>query len=140
MSAAAAAAAPAVEPDLLTAVGSLLQPAVAPTAEAAASVVRVSSPPAPAVDPAPAATSPVSAMVVPEELVSILACIRAHESTNNYQAKNGIYRGAYQFDGSTWQSVGGSGDPVDAPPEEQDYRASLLYQKRGIQPWPNARC
>lgn len=73
-------------------------------------------------------------------LDGVLACIRNHESTNNYTATNGIYRGAYQFDYSTWQTVGGSGDPAAASPGEQDHRAALLYQQRGISPWPNARC
>lgn len=34
-----------------------------------------------------------------------------------------------------WQSVGGTGDPRDASPEEQWMRAYMLYQRRGWQPW-----
>lgn len=49
---------------------------------------------------------------------------------------SGTYRGKYQFDLGTWQSVGGSGDPAAAPEAEQDYRAALLYRERGPQPWP----
>lgn len=91
--------------------------------------------------PATAPTAAPSAPSAPASgLDGILACIRAHESSGNYQATNGIYRGAYQFDQSTWESVGGSGDPVNASPSEQDHRAALLYQVRGGQPWPNARC
>ena len=48
---------------------------------------------------------------------------------------NGFY-GAYQFDLQTWQSVGGTGLPSDAPPAEQDARAKALYARRGAQPWP----
>lgn len=48
----------------------------------------------------------------------------------------GTYRGKYQFDHSTWRSVGGSGDPAAASEREQDYRAELLYRARGPQPWP----
>lgn len=48
----------------------------------------------------------------------------------------GLYRGKYQFDRRTWESVGGRGDPAAAPEIEQDWRAHLLYQRRGSQPWP----
>lgn len=65
------------------------------------------------------------------------ARLRQCESGGNYQTNtgNGFY-GAYQFDLQTWQSVGGSGLPSDAPPEEQDARAKALYAQRGAQPWP----
>ena len=43
--------------------------------------------------------------------------------------------GLFQFDIPTWESVGGRGDPRDAPPEEQWMRAVMLYQRRGLQPW-----
>jgi LysM repeat protein len=68
-----------------------------------------------------------------------LGAIRACESGGNYRAvsANGRYRGAYQFDRQTWQSVGGSGDPAAASPGEQDARASQLRAQRGSNPWPN---
>ena len=64
--------------------------------------------------------------------------LRSCESTDNYRAisPSGQYRGAYQFDLATWQTVGGTGDPVLAPPLEQDARARELYARRGHQPWP----
>lgn len=49
---------------------------------------------------------------------------------------DGSYRGKYQFDLGTWAAVGGSGDPVDAPEAEQDYRAALLYARSGSSAWP----
>jgi hypothetical protein len=49
---------------------------------------------------------------------------------------DGTYRGKYQFDFGTWESVGGSGDPAAAPEAEQDYRAALLYAQAGSSPWP----
>lgn len=63
--------------------------------------------------------------------------IKSKESGGNYSAtsKSGKYRGAYQFDQRTWQSVGGSGDPAAASPAEQDARAAALYASRGSQPW-----
>lgn len=63
--------------------------------------------------------------------------MRFCESSDNYQAisPTGKYRGAYQFDSATWQTVGGSGDPAAAPPAEQDARARELYARRGAQPW-----
>ena len=48
---------------------------------------------------------------------------------------NGFY-GAYQFDLQTWASMGGSGQPSDAPFWEQDLRAKGLFWARGSQPWP----
>jgi hypothetical protein len=49
---------------------------------------------------------------------------------------DGSYRGKYQFDYGTWESVGGSGDPAAASEQEQDYRAALLYASAGSSPWP----
>jgi soluble lytic murein transglycosylase-like protein len=49
---------------------------------------------------------------------------------------DGTYRGKYQFHTSTWEAVGGSGDPAAAPEQEQDYRAALLYAQSGSSPWP----
>jgi hypothetical protein len=48
----------------------------------------------------------------------------------------GTYRGKYQFDVQTWQSVGGTGDPAAAPEAEQDARAAALAAQRGSSPWP----
>jgi hypothetical protein len=67
-----------------------------------------------------------------------LARIRRCESRGNYSilSASGRYRGAYQFDFTTWRGVGGSGDPAAASPPEQDYRALLLLRLRGTRPWP----
>ena len=43
----------------------------------------------------------------------------------------GGYYGLYQFSMATWESVGGSGSPADAPPEEQTSRAKALYDAVG---------
>jgi hypothetical protein len=51
-------------------------------------------------------------------------------------SSDGTYRGKYQFDSGTWESVGGTGDPAAAPEAEQDYRAALLYSRAGSSPWP----
>jgi hypothetical protein len=51
-------------------------------------------------------------------------------------SSDGTYRGKYQFDFGTWESVGGSGDPAAASEQEQDYRAALLYSRSGSSPWP----
>ncbi|MFD9303286.1 ubiquitin-like domain-containing protein [Streptomyces sp. NPDC060048] len=50
---------------------------------------------------------------------------------------SGTYGGLYQFDVRTWQSLGGSGRPQDAPGQEQTYRAKKLYVQRGASPWPH---
>jgi hypothetical protein len=49
---------------------------------------------------------------------------------------SGIYRGKYQFDQQTWESVGGVGDPASAPEAEQDARAQALLNQSGSSPWP----
>jgi uncharacterized protein YabE (DUF348 family) len=59
------------------------------------------------------------------------------ESGGNPQAVNAYgYYGLYQFTLGTWASVGGSGNPIDASADEQTYRAQLLYESRGDEPWP----
>ncbi|HEX8958663.1 MAG TPA: transglycosylase family protein, partial [Solirubrobacterales bacterium] len=67
-----------------------------------------------------------------------LDAIAACESGGNPAAVSpgGAYRGKYQFDYGTWESVGGHGDPAAAPEAEQDYRAALLYARSGSSPWP----
>jgi TolA-binding protein len=70
--------------------------------------------------------------------IGTLEAIAACESGGDPAAvsSDGSYRGKYQFDFGTWESVGGSGDPAAAPEDEQDYRAALLYAQSGSSPWP----
>lgn len=80
-----------------------------------------------------------------------LACTRAHESdtAGGYGAvsSSGNYRGAYQFQQSTWDAaVAGAGHaeyvgmPADqVPPEIQDAAAAHLYSVSGTRPW-GGRC
>ena len=69
-----------------------------------------------------------------QHLASIAAC----ESHGNPRAigGGGAYRGMYQFSFSTWQVVGGSGDPATAPRAEQTWRAWLLLSRHGAGHWP----
>lgn len=67
-------------------------------------------------------------------LESIAACESGGDPT--VVSADGSYRGKYQFDYGTWESVGGSGDPAAASELEQDYRAALLYSRAGSSPWP----
>jgi Transglycosylase-like domain len=69
-----------------------------------------------------------------ETLDAIGACESGGDP--NAVSSDGTYRGKYQFDYGTWESVGGSGDPAAAPEREQDYRAALLYSRSGSSPWP----
>jgi TolA-binding protein len=70
--------------------------------------------------------------------LSTLEAIASCESGGDPTAvsSDGTYRGKYQFDYGTWESVGGSGDPAAASEAEQDYRAALLYAQSGSSPWP----
>jgi hypothetical protein len=84
---------------------------------------------------AQAAAAPVPAAgAAPGHLEAIASC----ESGGDPSAigGGGLYRGKYQFDMQTWQSVGGTGDPAAAPEAEQDARAAALYAQRGTAPWP----
>lgn len=65
------------------------------------------------------------------------AALRSCESGGNYSENtgNGFY-GAYQFSQSTWQSLGYSGLPSDAPPSVQDAAAQYLESQAGWAPWP----
>jgi hypothetical protein len=66
-----------------------------------------------------------------------MQAIAACESGGNPSTDtgNGFY-GKYQFTQSTWQSVGGSGNPAAASEAEQDRRAAQLYAQSGSSPWP----
>lgn len=65
------------------------------------------------------------------------SALAACESGGDPTAVNSAgYYGLYQFSLSTWQSVGGSGNPVNASSSEQTYRAKLLYQSAGAGSWP----
>jgi hypothetical protein len=83
---------------------------------------------------AAAVTPPGVVSTAPANLQAIAAC----ESGGNPGAvdSTGSYRGKYQFDMQTWQSVGGSGDPAAASEAEQDQRAAILYSRAGSSPWP----
>ncbi len=55
----------------------------------------------------------------------------------NAVSSTGKYHGLYQFSVSTWQAVGGTGLPSQASPDEQTYRAQLLYNRSGAGQWPH---
>jgi len=74
-----------------------------------------------------------------------LASLRACESGGDYTivSYGGWYRGAYQFDQETWDSVASRWrpallgvDPAQASPADQDAMARALYAERGWAPWP----
>lgn len=72
------------------------------------------------------------------------AALRRCENGGSYTSKSGDhFRGAYQFNQSTWNGVARRHasrwvgvDPASAPAEVQDQFALWLYQERGRQPWP----
>jgi peptidoglycan hydrolase-like protein with peptidoglycan-binding domain len=73
------------------------------------------------------------------KLPAVLKKIAECESGGNPRAvsPSGKYRGKYQFDQSTWEAYGGTGDPAKAPESVQDRVALKLYKARGTAPWPN---
>lgn len=80
---------------------------------------------------APVATS---ASAASPALEAIAACESGGDPTA--VDASGTYRGKYQFDQQTWESVGGTGDPAAAPEAEQNARAEALMSRSGSSPWP----
>ena len=81
--------------------------------------------------------APAAQAATPATFAEALAQLRQCESTGRYGISTGNgYYGAYQFDLSTWRSVGGSGYPHQASPAVQDEMATRLYERRAWQPWP----
>jgi hypothetical protein len=89
--------------------------------------------PAPAATPAPTATSTGEVTDATSTGTADWACIRQHESNDNYAVGNG---GAYQFEFGTWNALTGLPSPAeDYPPAVQDAAALKLYSQRGWEPW-----
>jgi Transglycosylase-like domain/Putative peptidoglycan binding domain len=74
-------------------------------------------------------------VVVPRILRRIAECESGGDPTA--LSPSGRYRGKYQFSQSTWEEMGGEGDPADAPEWVQDRIALKLYRRAGTSPWPN---
>jgi hypothetical protein len=73
-------------------------------------------------------------VAVPAHLQAIAECESGGDPTAI--GGGGLYRGKYQFSVQTWQAVGGTGDPAEAPEAEQDRRAIILYNTSGPGQWP----
>lgn len=84
----------------------------------------------------PSPTAPATPTLSP--VSSVWWALGECESGNNPRAINpsGKYRGAFQFDLSTWASVGESGDPIDYSYAHQLAAAQRLHAQRGFYPWP----
>ncbi len=69
---------------------------------------------------------------------AVLERIAWCESRGNPRAigGGGQFRGKYQFMQSTWEAMGGTGDPAAASEAEQDYRAAVLFVRWGPGQWP----
>jgi hypothetical protein len=101
--------------------------AAAAAAAAHAQTVDAAAPPAPSVV-AQSGGSDATSTNTPD-----WACIRGHESGNNYAEGGG---GAYQFEFSTWHALTGLPSPAqDYPTSVQDSAALELYAQRGWEPW-----
>jgi len=102
--------------------------------EKATKRVRIIADRRPRRSPASAPASPESFGVSQATLDAIAQCESGGDPTA--VSADGTYRGLYQFDEGTWQSVGGTGDPAAASPAEQTMRAAMLYARAGSSPWP----
>ena len=103
----------------------------AATAARAQAVAAARPAPAPAPAPPPAPAGGVSDATSTD--TADWACIRQHESNDNYAVGNG---GAYQFEFGTWTALTGLPSPAeDYAPAVQDAAALKLYSQRGWEPW-----
>ena len=84
--------------------------------------------------PAPAAAATTAGATAGSGLAAIAACESGGDPTA--VSPDGTYRGKYQFDQQTWESVGGTGDPAAAPEAVQDEMAARLQAQQGSNPWP----
>lgn len=102
-------------------------PSPPPTSAAGSSVSAWDSSPAPA--------SPQRSSSNGIDWTALANC----ESGGNPRAvsSSGTYRGAFQFDLSTWRSVGMTGDPIAHSYGVQLAAAQRLYASRGRAPWPH---
>jgi Transglycosylase-like domain len=98
------------------------------------------------VESVPAEPAPVVDVVAAGPSAQQWAALRECEAGGDYSITNpsGKYRGAYQFDRSTWNSVAERHapalvgvDPAAAAPADQDAMALALYTERGARPWPH---
>jgi hypothetical protein len=102
-------------------------------AAAAAASAADAAPPAPAPAPAPQPAPAGGASDATSTNTPDWACIRAHESSDNYSEGNG---GAYQFELGTWEGLTGlPSQAEDYPPPVQDAAALKLFSERGWEPW-----
>jgi len=113
------------------------QQAVAQAAAAAsvttAARVQAVAAPAPVPSPTPAPSPSGDGSDATNTDTADWACIRQHESDDNYTIGNG---GAYQFELGTWTSLTGLPSPAeDYPAAVQDAAALKLYSQRGWEPW-----
>jgi hypothetical protein len=126
----------ALEADAERALANARATAAAGTAASRATAPTATTPPAPAPRPKVVARpSTTGDAAMDRAWARLVEC----ESGGDYTivSSTGRYRGAYQFDQRTWESVGGTGDPAAAPPAEQDLRARILYERRGARAWPH---
>src|SRR4051812_31052203 len=116
--------------------------APAPTTTSTTAVrrtTRVQSTPSVAAKKVPQPTTTTSTVTITTSSVSadVWARLRTCESHDNYTDNTGNgYYGAYQFSAKTWHSLGFSGLPHQAPPEDQDEAARRLQARSGWRQWP----
>ena len=124
-------------PDLGVDIEPATEPVDVPPAPEAAPSVTDALPPEP---------TPAPVVAPPGTSASQWAALRECESGGDYSITNpsGKYRGAYQFDRSTWNSIAERHapalvgvDPASASPADQDALAFALYSERGARPWPH---
>ena len=122
-------------------------PAASPTTTTTTTTTTAAPAPATA---APAVTTPPPTTPAPQPSVDSssaaawaaspgVACIREHESGDDYRADTGNgYYGAYQDLLSTWEAAGGTGLPSDAPPAVQDQMNYQIWLSGGWGQWSSA--
>jgi len=110
-------------------------PGAVPTTTTTTTTTTTAAVPAGVPSPGPSAPSAGPGPVAPTP--AVWAALRQCESGGNYAEDSGNgYYGAYQFSLNTWEGIGETGLPSDAPPAVQDQAAARLQALRGWEPWP----
>lgn len=120
----------------------VVEPSAEQVRESSATMYRWLHPPEVTTTSTAATSDYSSEYVEPEPTATTGAlpeCTWVQESGGSYTAVNPSSGagGKYQFLPSTWQDLGYSGAPQDAPPEVQEQAAAELYAQSGTEPWVN---
>lgn len=99
-------------------------------------IVYQFSQPAPILDAATTAEAAAFVAAYPERLPAWEKLAWCETRNRNIANSTGTFRGYIQFSVTSWEAVGGTGDPMEWSWAEQVYRGELLLAIQGPGAWP----